>query len=354
MTMTQSTTPATALAGMTCFVPQIEIWGGSVTFDPRPRVSEVARRELPPNELASNGRLFLIPAGSKRTGGNASPLAALTSLRKQVQRRLAKDGFPFLGGMMIPQAKTDTLVSELADLQGTFDQTVERFLQELPALYLQRRAEYPAWAGLLAELQPDPEKVRKAFRFRVNVFAIGEPSTTMAAEHCRNLASDALPALLADVAQQASEQLRRSFPDDRTAEVTQKAANPVRHLIGKLEAFGFVDPKVGPLVQLLQEQMASVPTAGPLTPAQEQHLVATLVMLANPEHLLAAGERQMAQATAPAAASTPPGVQQPLCLPETGIKGEIETPVEILPPAPPVQPTPTHQPWSSDLAVMTF
>lgn len=320
--MSIQTQPHQILSGLVLVCPQIDIWGGTVSFDPRSQLSVTAREELPPQQLASNGRLHLIPTGSHRNGGPASPLATLTSKRKAVARRIRNTGFPFLGGMAIPQNIADEVLKDLALIEGEFQTAVDDFLLELPELFAQRQKEYPMWAEVLKKHQPEPTSLRDRFRFHVHMYAIGVPGSPEAAAHCQTTALKALPALLAEIAIGAAEMLEKSF-SNRTVEVTQKAVNPVRQLIAKLDAFSFVDPQVAPLVAVLNDHMRTIPRNGPLNAEQEKQLVVGLTMMANPQHLLAFGAQQAATPAAIPAAHQPQAPSTPvvpLVLPVTPVQ----------------------------------
>lgn len=335
-----------ALAGLVLVSPQIDIWGGSVTFDARSQLSETARKELPPHELATNGRLHLIPTGAHRLGGAASPLATLTSLRKAVARRIRFIGFPFLGGVAIPQTSADEVLTDLLKIEQQFSQAVGELLDQLPDLFVTRQEEFPQWASVLLQHQPEPQSLRSKFRFRVHMHGIAVPNSKDAAAHCHTTASEALPALLAEIAECAEEQLAKSFTN-RSAEVTQKAISPVRHLIAKLDAFSFVDPQVGPLVAVLNDHMRSIPRIGPLSPDQVKHVVAGLALMANPQHLLAFGAQhasssmQASQAPQPSPTPHVPPVQPALVLSQASAVQPVVVP-SMPTPRPPHTALPTR------------
>lgn len=270
----------TVLPGLTIVRPLIEVWSGTVKFDHRQVVSDAARLELPPSELASDGRLSLVPA---RTA-----LTRLLSTRKSVERLLKDKGFQLLGGYAVATSDLTEVMAELAGLEQHFNLLVDDLVDNRALLYAEQQTKFPKWASLLKANEASEATIRARCVFDVAVFEVAAPQEQSAATRLTKAASNAYPALLDTIAADAEARLEAVL---KIAEVNQRSVNPVRELVDKLDTFSFIDSSVGPLVSALRSQMALLPANGKLTIAEMGTFVSVLQTLADPSRLLQFGKK---------------------------------------------------------------
>lgn len=275
------------LPGLTMIKPLIELWSGTTQFDHRQVVSASARGELPPHELASNGRLSLVP-----------PRTALTSLltvRKAVERLLRDKGFQLLGAFAVATDDLPEVMKELKELEVKFGLLVDELVASRTALYAQQQDAFPKWAALLKANEASEATIRSRCVFDVAVFEIAAPKEQTAADRLTKAAGNAYPALLESIAKDAEQRLDAVL---KLGEVNQRSVNPVRELIDKLDTFSFMDGSVAPLVAALRGQMGLLPHNGKLSISELGIFVSVLQTLTDPSRLLTLGQNAVSQASA--------------------------------------------------------
>lgn len=272
-------TSNTLFNGLTIVRPLIEVWSGTVKFDHRQVVSDAARQELPPTELASDGRLSLVPA--------KTALTKLLSTRKAVERLLKDKGFALLGGYAVATSELPDVMAGLVTLETQFNQLVDDLVATRQSLYAEQQSKFPKWASLLRANEASEATIRSRCVFDVAVFEVGTPQEQSAANRLTKAAGNAYPALLETIAADAESRLEAVL---KIPEVNQRSVNPVRELIDKLDTFSFMDPSVSPLVGALRGQMALLPANGKLTIQEMGTFVSVLQTLADPSRLLQLGK----------------------------------------------------------------
>lgn len=263
----------------------LRIWSASTKLDIASEVSASARQELPPKELASDGRIFLIPAKYPNNPKLSTPLTRLTSCRKAVDRILRSRGIPMLNGIAIPADQTDDVLAELDEVERTFRATLDELVAELPQLYAMQEQAYPKWATLLRKHQLSEAKVRERCVFDVPIHKVAMPESAAAAARLGKSTTDrALPSLLEDIAQRATERL--DAITKLGGNINQRSVGPVRLMVEKLETFSFIDGRVSAMASALTAQLALIRHTGPLEPTEAAMLVSVLTTMAAPDRLL--------------------------------------------------------------------
>jgi len=274
----------------------LRIWSASTKLDIASEVSASARSELPPKELASDGRIFLIPAKYPNQPKLSTPLTRLTSCRKAVDRILRSRGIPMLNGIAIPAEQTDDVLAELDDVERTFRATLDELVAELPALYAMQEQAYPKWATLLRKHQLSEAKVRERCVFDVPIHKMAMPESQAAAARLgQSTTGRALPSLLDDISQRASERL--DAITKLGGNINQRSVGPVRLMVDKLETFSFVDGRVSAMATALTAQLSLIRSIGPLEPSEVGILVSVLSTMAAPDRLLLLAENGAASAS---------------------------------------------------------
>lgn len=286
MTITVDTTN---IGGLVLYHPIIEIWSGTVKVRRDVDLAD-ASSSLPPPEIISDGRKRLVPT---------DPLKPLLNVRKGVERLLKGVGFPFMGGVAIPESETSHVEAELPKLQQAFSDALDDLCANLDLWYARLEAQHPQWQGLLRASRLTPSEVRSRCKFDIAAFKAAMPDASASREASQRFgrfAEAAFPDLLKDIAGRAQAMLDTSFSG--RVEVTQRQVTPVRNLVAKLDTFGFLDHRVTPMADALAAQLTLIPATGPLDPAQTSMVVSMLKTLSDPEAILANGEELAKRASA--------------------------------------------------------
>lgn len=273
-----------ALSEITLFHPLLEIWSSSVTFDLR-AINGIT--QLPPKQLVTDGRMFLIPQG-KLQSGKANLLSQLTSVRKGVERTLSSVGIRLMGGYAIPNSKVSAVLQEIADYNAEFDRLVSELVADVSTLYNQQINNYPEWAAQLLDAQISPASIQKRCRFDLAVFEVSAPKNTEAARRFNCATNGIFDQVLGDLADNAHQILRNTFAN-RGDGITRKALRPVNRIIEKLDTFTFVDSRLVPMVSYLQDTMNSLPLTGNLSANDIGRVVAMLTTITSPDDFIAFG-----------------------------------------------------------------
>lgn len=274
-----------ALSEITLFHPMLEIWSSSVTFDLRDVKN--LKNELPPKDLITNGRMFLVPQG-KLANGSTSVLTQLASVRKAVERTLSAHGVRLMGGYAIPNPMVSTVLQEISDLNHEFDNLVNELVQELPSLYDQQIRAYPEWESQLRAAQISPKSIRSRCFFDVAVFEVSAPKDPAATSRFNDSAKGLFKNVLDDLAATARQIMQVTF-SNRSNGITRKAMRPVNRIIDKLDTFTFVDTRLNPMVDFCRDTMNSLPKLGNLSDNDISRVIAMLSIISKPEDFIQFG-----------------------------------------------------------------
>jgi hypothetical protein len=317
-----------SLAGVIMVRPLISVTTGTVAFDRAE--AGVAAKDLPPSDILSDGRKRII---------DPLRLAPLLNCRRRVERLLARHGVPFLGAMLVPEDKFGEIDAELTAIEAEFNSALDALVIDLPSAYAEWEAKHPAWAHFLRTNRLSGPEIRDRCQFRVAAF---RPEALDTCPQRSVLAKDAVPAVLQDIAGEATRLL--DLIKGRQ-EVTQKVRKGLERIIAKFYGFSMLDVRIAPCVDGLRTTARTLPQEGPIGGTSLVVLMGLLRLLADPERLLAHGEAQILGIDAE---------EQDVDLVFEGDEpapSEQAVPVAVTPP-PPLAPTPVGSPpmtvvWSS-------
>lgn len=276
------TTTQQVLSGLVLFNPAIEIWSGTVKVR-RNEDLESAKAYLPPSSLVSDGRKRLIAT---------DPLRPMQAVRKAVERLLKQHGIPLMGGYAIPEDIAEDVMKELPKLRKTFEDAVDQLALNLTDWYdrFEQLPEHAEWSELLNRARLTETDVRSRCGFHVAVYQVASPdpaTSPLASKSFGDISASAFPKLLEDIADQATLIYEEAFA--KASRVQQRSVDRVRKVVDKLETFSFLDPRVGPMADGLQQQIRNLPHQGALTAAETASVVGLLSVLMNPALLLKQG-----------------------------------------------------------------
>jgi hypothetical protein len=298
------------LQGLVIFTADLRIWSGGVKLTREEDLSTV-KHELPPIALVTDGRKYLV---------KPAVLAPFHAIRKRLERLLSKRGFRLMAdGFAVPESESEQTIAEIDALEREFADLVPEFLSKLPSYYEELIGEYPAWRDVLERGRLSDATVASRLKFAVGVYKITSPDPdnvhSPLNRQYTNVINGAVPALLNDVAEKAQALLKG--PIGQRVCVTQAQHSSVRRLVERLNAFAFLDYRVGPAADALMGMLGCVPQTGPLSAGNSAVLKIVVESLSDPDTVLqeyAQGELDEetdASAPAPVTAVPAPAASTP-------------------------------------------
>lgn len=274
------------LAGLVLVTADLRIWSGGVKLTREEDLTEVASK-LPPKGMVSDGRKMLV---------RPAALAPFHAIRKRLERLLGRVGFRLMpDAWAIPETDCDSFLAEVEELENEFNGLIPDLLVSLPRHYAEQEQAFPEWALQLRFGHLTPEQVESRMRFQVGMYRISPPADGNSRLNRRynDVVNGAVPALLTDVADKATKLLEGAI--GRKLTCTQAHKGQVERLVERLDAFSFMDPRVGPTAAALRSMMGCIPALGPLTPGNTAVLRVICEQLADPATALqdlSAGEAE--------------------------------------------------------------
>lgn len=267
------------LQGLVLFTTGLRIWSGGVKLSREDDLSNV-QSSLPPTAMVSDGRKALV---------KPSALAPFHAIRKRLERLLHRRGFRLTADTIaIPETESEDTLREIDALETEFNDLIPGFLAALPRHYEEQIEQFPEWSQVLSHGRPDEKKIALRLKFEVGVYKINAPDpgnpTSKLNRQYRHVINSAVPALLNDIAAKANELLKGPIGTRHC--VTQAQHASVRKLVDRLNAFSFLDHRVGPTADALLSMIAGVPHTGSLNPGQSAVLKIVVESLADPETVL--------------------------------------------------------------------
>lgn len=307
------------LQGLVLITSAIRIWSGGTKLTREEDLSDVKDR-LPPTAMVTDGRKNLV---------KPSALAPFHAIRKRLERLLRAEGYPLMSdAFAVPATELDRILAKIDDLESDFNAEIPVFLDALPLHYQAQIDEFPDWADQLRSGQLTRIQIESRLRFSVGVFKMAPPDADNADSsrnrQYSNVVSGAVPALLNDLADKAQALLKG--PIGQRLSVTQTQHAQVCRLVEKLDAFAFLDHRVGPTAEALSGMLSVLPATGPLSPGNTAVLRVVVEQLADPDTLLqqyTAGDMddELELASTPVPASAPAPVATASATPSTAYVG---------------------------------
>lgn len=249
------------------------------------------RKKLRPEDLTASGRLppkDLVSLGSKKIF-DPKALKPFVELKRRAETRCQAIGVRFARAFAIPKAAAKSVIEELNRLAENFKQVREAFLATYDEEVTRWKAQHPGYERLIeAELLPKAF-VGSKFAFGYDVFAINavdgdhELAALMEQGEAGNLTLGLTGALYEEVASESREFVRQSLADRHT--VTQKFLRPMRAIREKLAGLAFLDPAIAPLVESIDEVLASAPKKGKIDGASLAALRGVVMLLTDPARM---------------------------------------------------------------------
>ncbi len=231
---------------ITLVVLGVNIWSGRKKL--RPEDLKLGT-ESPPADLVS--------LGSKRI---CSPeaLKEFHRLKKVGERACLHIGTRFLGGFAIPNAHAESLADTLATVKAAFDAETQTFLSGYDQALEEWISSLPAWEEPIRRAIEPATVVGGRLRFGFQLVQIAPADQPGTLEQEVNGLGDGI---FAEVEQMARE-LDESF--EGKEKLHRRALGTFRRIREKLACLSFIDQRIAPVVDTIDDWFARVPTDGPI------------------------------------------------------------------------------------------
>lgn len=241
--------------------------------------ADLGGAELPPEELAS--------LGSKRVC-DPRDLRVFATLKSRAVSLLEKIGVRFLGGWALPETRMEEALRALKEIRAQFMDEKEKFLARYDEAVQDWIRNNPGWESIIANSVVSSQYVSQRLGFTWQTYrvvpAMADASAGLTCE-VRRLSGT----LYEEVSKVANEVWEKSFVGK--TEVTHKALSPLRMLRSKLEGMSFVEPRVAPIVELLDECILAMPPRGVIRGKALLLLQGTMCLLRDPLAMVAHGQK---------------------------------------------------------------
>ncbi|CCH49475.1 DUF3150 domain-containing protein [Pseudodesulfovibrio piezophilus] len=236
--------------------------------------------ELPPEELAS--------LGSKKIR-DPRELRIFGTLKARAVSLLDRTGVRFLGGWGIPEDKADEIVAELTTIRDDFLNAKEQFLNRYDEAVKNWIVQHPGWESLIGSSSVSADYVRNRLGFRWQFFKLLPPTDNAVGHGLQDEVNELGGTLFDEVGKAAADTWKRCF--EGKDKVTHKALSPLRSIHGKLAGLSFVEPRVVPVVDLLETAFNRVPKRGHIQGSALVMLQGVVSLLRDPTTLVAHGQK---------------------------------------------------------------
>jgi hypothetical protein len=240
----------------------------------RPEDLKTAAGTLPPDTLAS--------LGSKKVC-DPKKIAIFSALKKRAERVCESVGVRFIGGYAIPEDRIPDVVSELQCIEAEAAQAKKTFLADYQANIDLWVAENTEWKDIILNAVESAEHVSRQIRFGHQAFRIGavDEDKTEANEGLENSLSGLGDRLIFEVSRDARKLWENSLQG--RDQVTQKALRPVRTILEKLRGLSFLDTRIKPMIQRIEQSLSSLPSKGAIADKDFDLLAGLVLQLADPK-----------------------------------------------------------------------
>lgn len=330
--MTNPTTTTPPLDSLVCVVLDIHLWSGRRKLTPKDLL-KVAPEHLPPQDLASLGSKKICDPGE---------LSEFTRLKRRAERLLLESGYRFLGGYGIPADKLDAVRDQLQSLQAEFNRYKTGFIARYDANVEQWITRHPEWETIIRSAVTPVKRVDEKIHFGFRIFRVA--AATSEEEEGESLMEGAYHSILSEVAISARETWKVTFKGRST--VTQRALSPIRKMRDKLQGLSFVDPRIYPIAENIENVLSGCPKTGEISGGKLSELQSLVLLLMDPERMVEHGEAMTRRA---AAGGTDEAALEAIDAAEEDTEAQSAAPEESVAPAEPVEPPDAPEPQEDEV-----
>ena len=262
---------------ITLVMLDVRIWSGRKKL--RPEDLHLSGGELPPEDLVS--------LGSKRVC-DPEPLKVFSRIKQAAERVCLRVGTRFLGGFAVPHEHAEALAEQLAVLKAQFDVKSADFLRDYDRDLEQWIASLPEWEEPIRRAIEPANVVGGRLHFGFQLIAVSP------AEHSGTLADEVQGlgnGIFAEVGQMAC-QLESSF--EGKEKLHRRALSTFGRIREKLACLSFIDARIQPVVDAIDDWLGRLPKTGPITGGIFNEGMGLALLLSDPERMARHGAGQTA------------------------------------------------------------
>jgi hypothetical protein len=266
--------------------------------------------KLPPEDLASLGSKRLL---------DPDKLTVFNRLKKEAERICLRVGTRFLGGFAVPVESAASITAELERIALDFAAAKTEFIAGYDAAVTDWVVRHPEFAGIIEQAVDSVEFVSTRLSFDFLIVSVGLPESLPPADVARleSKIGSLSEQMFHEIAVDANLLVEQSLLGKE--QVTRNALRPIRRMRDKLDGLGFLDHRVAPVVSTIDDLLARIPNKGAIEGSILQEILATAMLLSDPDKTRRHGEGLLA--------AQPPVVE------------EAEEVIEHAESEPPVKPT---------------
>jgi Protein of unknown function (DUF3150) len=250
--------------------------------------------KLPPEDLASLGSKRLL---------DPDRLTVFNRLKKEAERICLRIGTRFLGGFAIPNESAAGITAELERIAQDFAVAKTDFLAGYNAAVTDWVVRHPEFAGIIEQAVDSVEFVSTRLSFDYLVVTVGLPEALPPTDVARleTKIGSMSEQMFYEIAVEANQFIEQSLLGKD--QVTRSALRPIRRMRDKLDGLGFLDYRVAPVVNTIDDLLAKIPDKGAIAGGILQEILATALLLADPVKTRRHGEGLLAAQDVPKADS---------------------------------------------------
>ena len=259
----------------------VNIWFARKKLTP----SDFGTAGLPPEKIAS--------LGSKRICDPAE-LRIFGTIKSRAVSLLESVGVRFLGGWAVPEAHIPYIQKGLQAIAGDFIKAKDDFLNRYDDAVREWINDNPGWESIISNSVVNADYVRSRLGFSWQMFRVVPPKQTRKADVEAGLNDEVKTLgsrLFGEIAKAAGTVWHKSYAGK--TEVTRKALSPLKAIHTKLSGLSFVEPRVTPVLELLDTALRKVPDSGQITGADLVMLQGLVCLLRDPEALIEHGQKMI-------------------------------------------------------------
>ncbi|PKD38225.1 DUF3150 domain-containing protein [Methylomonas sp. Kb3] len=241
--------------------------------------------KLPPEDLASLGSKRLL---------DPDRLSVFNRLKKEAERICLRVGTRFLGGFIVPVSAAAQVTAELDRISGDFAQARAEFLDGYDAAVQDWMVKHPEFAGIIEKAIDSVALVatRLAFDYLVVSVALPEQMPTQEVERLESKIGSLSEQMFHEISVDANLLVEQSLLGKE--QVTRNALRPIKRIRDKLDGLSFLDHRVAPVVATIDDLLGKIPNRGSIEGSLLQEILATAMLLADPNKTRRHGEGLLA------------------------------------------------------------
>lgn len=184
-------------------------------------------------------------------------LRPVGKFRQAVKRVCTMHATRMMEAWGCPVENIQTLLSDLSLIKQQFEDFSAEFVREFPRLNQEWANHKPEWRDSILAAAPEQSFIASRFGFRVGAYSINPAQVTGAG----TLIEDEVFGLAGQVAKEIAQDIKDAFRLGIT-NCTTKSFGPLERARDKARSFGFLDPALIALVDLVNEGLGALRKTG--------------------------------------------------------------------------------------------